>query len=737
MVRINQNFLWSVCLFLLCACTSEDNLQNSFLERTATIRLSISGETSDVFSHIESKISIIQGFRFEDGVLEECYDHLLPDETGTFRLQPSQMRGTVYFLANASDIVAKAGFKLGITTLDDFLSLKAMSDEMTSEGLVMAGKTELDEGKKSLSVILKRSVSRIDLDSSFEGVQVNEILIKGISPNGYVNEREMNATVKEGEVIDLWKDFGKQPFENGRTMLFYVCEQEGAKYEVEIQMNIQGAWHRLKTTLPEIKRNSIYTLKVYGNGTDIQVKVLSENWDVGSSSSSENQLKGIIDTAASQLSEGVVINERCDTVFVPYWKSDFQLAVLAEEDAEVVIDGWIDGVNVSVHNSRSLNQVSKVYVTSRQKMPGSVQEYMYLNVRRQSVYTGRVVLVFTPNPVTILGRIKFDENGECDFDGYVDGVLGKMMLPEGKEVELKFNEQEAKWMKLDWEDDRTCRLLGGWKPNDPLADGREQIAELIVSDIDGTHREVYTIKRRNWGLPVVNMNGVWWCKYNLRGNVKDFSDQILISDDPASNENLGDYLEKCSDEEFLWILGDQYQAGNQQGLELTHDGTEFYYRGFSNSTDNFGTMDAAMMAPEGYQIPDYNHFRFFTWGNNCNLGYKEDGFNNQLGQRLNFKIIERTIAFNGLNYGPVTFYDFSYEGNHWILCGLGHQADTNKKIYNMMILLATYGNANSTWMMEGYSRADGRGNWFKYANHNAQKTRTIRCIKTPVEYIYE
>lgn len=134
MVRINQNFLWSVCLFLLCACTSEDNLQNSFLERTATIRLSISGETSDVFSHIESKISIIQGFRFEDGVLEECYDHLLPDETGTFRLQPSQMRGTVYFLANASDIVAKAGFKLGITTLDDFLSLKAMSDEMTSEG---------------------------------------------------------------------------------------------------------------------------------------------------------------------------------------------------------------------------------------------------------------------------------------------------------------------------------------------------------------------------------------------------------------------------------------------------------------------------------------------------------------------------------------------------------------------------------------------------------------------------
>lgn len=35
------------------------------------------------------------------------------------------------------------------------------------------------------------------------------------------------------------------------------------------------------------------------------------------------------------------------------------------------------------------------------------------------------------------------------------------------------------------------------------------------------------------------------------------------------------------------------------------------------------------------------------------------------------------------------------------------------------------------------SNSEGRGNWFKYTGNNAQKTRTIRCIKTPVEYIYE
>lgn len=726
----------SVCLLLVGACSSEELLQQAG-EGIATVRLSVAGQALDSFSDTKSQINDIRGFRFEDGILVECFNRLQPDESGTIRLQPEQMRGTVCFLANASAIAEKSEWQPDVTTLDEFLATMATVDDMTAEGLVMTGKAELDKGNASLSVVLRRSVARIDLDSSFEGVQVNSVLIKNIVPNGYVNERGAGDISERDETADLRKEFGDKPFQNARTPLFYVCEQEVSAHDVEILVSVQGAWHRLRTTLPEIKRNFIYTLKVYGNGTDIRVKVLAEDWVPGSSSESEWNPKGIVDAEASQLSEGVTVNERGDTVFVPYWKSDFLLTLSAEKDAEVLIEGWADGVDVSAQSGRTLEHVAKVHVSSKQKMPGSVQEYIYLNVRRQDIYTGRVVLVFTPNPIKMLGRIKFDDNGVCDFGGYADGVLGRMTLPEGKKAELNINEQEAKWMKLDWADDKTCRLLGGWKPNDPLADGREQVAELVVSNMDGTHREVYVIKRRNWGLPVVNVNGVWWCKYNLRGNVKDFSDQILVKNDPVAEGKLADYLKQCSDEELLRILGDQYQAGNPQGLELTHDGNEFYYEGFSSSTANFGTLDATSMAPDGYQIPNYDQFRFFTWGNNCNLGYTDGVFNNKLGQRINYSIIGRTAVFKGLDYGAVTLYNFNYEGVDWVLCGLGHQADANKQIYKMMILMATYGNANNTWLMEGYSKEDGRGNWFKYANHNAQKTRTIRCIKTPVEYIYE
>ena len=87
----------------------------------------------------------------------------------------------------------------------------------------------------------------------------------------------------------------------------------------------------------------------------------------------------------------------------------------------------------------------------------------------------------------------------------------------------------------------------------------------------------------------------------------------------------------------------------------------------------------------------------------------------------------------------MSFYDFEHEGNHWTLFGLGHQWNTDPgKIAVKTLLLATYGNSGRTWVMEGYASSDRPGqNWIKFAENNSVKTRMIRCVKTPVEYIYE
>lgn len=730
--------LASAGLFLLSGCQKEKIRQDNAADGSLRISIISSGMNYGITTESETNIHTLDAYHFENGILSESFNSLQIDEKGVCRLDIKQKNGMLYFLANDANVTSRANLTNNVTTLEEFLQLTATADEMTSKNLLMSGHTELDGENNSLSVSLKRAVARIDLESAFQNAEVNSITIRDIALTGLVNEGGDKSVLTNIEKTDLTKDFGEQPFKNKKESLYYLPEQTADGHAVEILMAVNGGWHRLKTTLPPLKRNTVYTLKVYGNGANLNVEVLTDNWENGNSSESGLTLKGLVDKENSQLSEGVTVNERGDTVFVPSWNSNFQLTLAAESGAQVSVLGEVEGVTVTpASQSRSLSPVAEFNVSSRQKMPGSKSEYMYLDVYNDQIQTGRVVLVFTPNPVQMSGLIEFDQNGECNFNRYVDGELASLILPEGKTATLKFAEEEAHWMKLAPEGNNTYRLLGGWKPNDPKADGREQAGELIITDEDGSHPETYTIRRLNWGLPVVNINGTWWCKYNLRGNVKNFNDQILINSDPAKDNSLADYLTSCSDNEFLHILGDQYQAGNPDGLKLTHNGASFYYEGYKSQTDNFGTLAPTVMAPDGYQIPDFDDYRFFTGGTNYNLKYFNPGsFNNGLGQRLNFKVVERNATFQGLQYGPITFYDFEYEGNHWTLCGLGHQWDA-ANISKMMILLATYGNGGSTWLMEGYSHIDGRGNWFKYAGNNASKTRTIRCVKTPVEYIYE
>lgn len=730
--------LASAGLFLLSGCQKEKIRQDNAADGSLRISIISSGMNYGITTESETNIHTLDAYHFENGILSESFNSLQIDEKGVCRLDIKQKNGMLYFLANDANITSRANLTNNVTTLEEFLQLTATADEMTSKSLLMSGHTELDGENNSLSVSLKRAVARIDLESAFQDAEVNSITIRDIALTGLVNEGGDKSVLTNIEKTDLTKDFGEQPFKNKKESLYYLPEQTADGHAVEILMAVNGGWHRLKTTLPPLKRNTVYTLKVYGNGANLNVEVLTDNWENGDSSESGLTLKGLVDKENSQLSEGVTVNERGDTVFVPSWNSNFQLTLAAESGAQVSVLGEVEGVTVTpASQSRSLSPVAEFNVSSRQKMPGSKSEYMYLDVYNDQIQTGRVVLVFTPNPVQMSGLIEFDQNGECNFNRYVDGELASLILPEGKTATLKFAEEEAHWMKLAPEGGNTYRLLGGWKPNDPKADGREQAGELIITDEDGSHPETYTIRRLNWGLPVVNINGTWWCKYNLRGNVKNFNDQILINSDPAKDSSLADYLTSCSDNEFLHILGDQYQAGNPDGLKLTHNGASFYYEGYKSQTDNFGTLAPTVMAPDGYQVPDFDDYRFFTGGTNYNLKYFNPGsFNNGLGQRLNFKVVERNATFQGLQYGPITFYDFEYEDNHWTLCGLGHQWDA-ANISKMMILLATYGNGGSTWLMEGYSHSDGRGNWFKYAGNNASKTRTIRCVKTPVEYIYE
>jgi hypothetical protein len=146
--------------------------------------------------------------------------------------------------------------------------------------------------------------------------------------------------------------------------------------------------------------------------------------------------------------------------------SNIRLVLKAEEDANLMVNGVVEGVTIaSQSSSRSMEPFAEVVVESDRKMPGSVQEYIYLDVYRQTVQTGRVVLVFRPNPIGLSGKLAFDSDAVCDFARYIDGELGLITLPEGKKIELEIPQGEAPWMKIEVNEETGAhRVIAGWKP---------------------------------------------------------------------------------------------------------------------------------------------------------------------------------------------------------------------------------------------------------------------------------
>ena len=213
-----------------------------------------------------------------------------------------------------------------------------------------------------------------------------------------------------------------------------------------------------------------------------------------------------------------------------------------------------------------------------------------------------------------------------------------------------------------------------------------------------------------------------------------------IGADPADADALADYLASCDEGELLRLLGDQYQAGNPEGLPLRHDGASFYYEGMQSAAQNFGSIDPAAMAPDGYRIPGYDDYAFFAGSRNYNLGgVGTRSYRNMADDELTVRILEREATLLGQRYGTMALYEFRSGGACWVLCGLGHQWNTTAgNISPMMLLLATAGDGTNSWVLEGYAQADRPGqNWLKFVGQNSTKTRMIRCVKTPVEYMYD
>lgn len=481
----------------------------------------------------------------------------------------------------------------------------------------------------------------------------------------------------------------------------------------------------------------------------LEMNLQIQDWtDGGSVTTQPNLLNKITIDTTTEFPEGSEINQAQDILTMNHLPIEFTLAVACDNELEFVPDPNLP-LTVEPLAETTWNGYNRFKITKTLIPPKFPEEKAVLRFRRKGlteVYKeDTITLVSRENPVIISGKVFFDRKTyTCDFGRYIDGELSILELPEGKKAILTMEQDEDIWATLDTPASEPAkrRILGGWRPNDPKADGREQRMTLTISDTDGSNPEQYTIKRRNWGLPVVNIEGTWWSKYNLRGNGINFTDQILSKNDPSVGSSLYEYLQKCTEDELLDLLGHQYQGGYSQGLPLSWDATnsEFYYGGMKGSAAGFATIADSLMVPPGYRLPRYEDYAMLTQNKNFNLGGPGTRtYRNSQNKMVTVSISLRDAWLLSQHYGFIGFYEFQVgdAGDKIVLYGLGHQFETaHGKLSRMHILLATV-NQEGAWAILGSANAGNpKENRFRFEARNKIKTNTMRCIKSPVEYMY-
>ena len=313
-----------------------------------------------------------------------------------------------------------------------------------------------------------------------------------------------------------------------------LYEQEGADLEVSVEAVIDGVRRTLEAPLPQtIERNRIYTVTLRKGVVDTELRLTVEAWGDGGESPLQPDLAG-------------------------------RLTVEAEPFAA----GDVAGMNRF--------RIRKVLAA-----PEVAAREVRLRFRRKGLYDeDRITLHLEANPTRMEGLMAFaDGESTCDFGRYVDNELGRLTLPEGKELSVEFDAGEDPWLKIE--------------------------------PAEGGSREEYTLVRRNWGLPVTWFHGVWWCKYNARGRSRSFEDQILVPQDPAAaaGQSVQEYLMGCSAEEFRALWGWAYQGDSGVGMPVVErDGIPVLEGFATGSTTHINKLPADTLAPDGYELPSMEEF---------------------------------------------------------------------------------------------------------------------------------
>lgn len=694
-------------------------------------------------------VSEMKACLFQNGLLTKVYKDLQTTDNLEYSLGVNRLSGTLYMLADTEQLIDWNNLQPQSVTEEEWLQMTASSENGQPHPF-WTGKVSLDSltsGKQTLSVNMKRGVARFDLLVRGTAISVHRLTLKNVRQQGYLFEQNAVSSPKDVTSDDWVCEFAA-PLQKDSVGVAYVYEQKNPELMVSVDVSIAGRSYTLEEYLMEdVKRNTVYTLTVRKELLTEELRLEIEEWNKEGDIALTPDLNSAIhfDVESLVLPEGVSVNAGRDVMTLPASALDFELQIDCDNELEWINDPSLPFVVEPV--GTTWQDANRFRLRKPLLPPGYPEEEALVRFRRkglQGVYDeDSLKIVLLANPIQLEGELVFGKDDYlCDFARYVDNELGRMTLPEGYELLARFQNEDA-WIKVEQVSARsnTYRVVGGWRPNDPKADGREQMATLVVRRIsDGNETESYQIKRRNYGLPVTKMNGVWWCKYNAIGNSRSFDDQILVPQDPAAKagKTVLEYLNTCTSDEYMRLWNRSAYIGDTGiGMEAVAEGGTVKLSGWKNPSVNMGQLDAKALAPDGYEMPAIEYYdRIFNggWGMRFDQtngyytvqspwegrahvytlsGSRTDLFvgDVQLPELFHAEVYNKT---NGVKDECVTFYG---PGAQWGSGGVNH----NK------IVIACYSPENNGWFHAPGLRRQFIGK---------ENSRIIRFIKSPVEYIY-
>ncbi len=742
-------------LLMLNACSSEQANEHFANDGHTLLRVSLNhfnteGQTQPVSG--EKYIKHIDAYLFENGLLTEYHPRLTAESENSYNLDLQCQTGTLYVLANVETGLMPG---TGILTEADFCR-QTLTAENRHVQPFLTGQIGLNgQAVSSIPMTLKHGTARLDFRARVAGsFSVHQFGVRSAAKQTFVLPQTDVQTPQGSEKEDILLTFD-QGLEEDSAAIMYLYEQTNPDLKVYVKAEMEGTIYEMEHSLPEVlKRNTIYTITLRKDlsGAHLVVEEWAEGEDTELIPSLDSRLT--VDRSASQLPNNVQVADGGSTLIFPHNDTEVLLAVDCNDELEMLpLEGYPLTVE-PVMPTRALEGKNLFRIRKSLYPPGIAGDEACLQFHRKGLDNSypedHIRLVLQANPTQIDGLIRFDtETYVHRFDHYIENELGTLTLPEGKEIFAEFDEGEDPWMKIAprEEGSNVYRVLAGWKPNDPTANGRIQEARIVIRNkADGSAREAYTVSRRNYGLPVTWLHGVWWCKYNARGNSKSFDDQILSSDDPAAKaqKTLFDYLGDCTVDESYELWGWGYQGGRTQGMQVVVQNGIAVLDGFTTSGNkHMNKLNPTTLAPYGYEVPSIEEFnRIFDatdyvwvmWNGTHTLKNPWEGHSKiQREQRRRNDLVIDGLSLSNLiyiamkspdfpQYEPIVWYGASAQ---WNTSGIYHGHYNN-------ILFTVYSPTGSGWYING-----GMNNLYLAVNGaGVHDTRILRFKKSPVEYIY-